>query len=131
MKLSALNRQLLFIIGCIPSRLLLLALVIYFNTNPTQIINHSRLYYMHKFNVKNVIAIICILIGIGFMMTFISNKQIGFFGGNTWWSHLRLIHSINFIAFGVYSLQGFSWAPIILLFDIIVGLIGFGINYLL
>jgi hypothetical protein len=130
MQLSSLNRQLLFLLGCIPVRLLLVACAIYLSSNPIQLVNHSRLNYMHKLNLKNIFSVICVLIGIGFIISFINGKTTGFFGGRVWWNYLRLIHAINFISYGIYSLQGYKWALFILLLDIIIGMLGFGLNYL-
>jgi hypothetical protein len=134
--LSSLNRQILFLIGCIPARLLLVVVAIYLQKNKMEIVNSKHLpynymnNYIREINIKNIFSVICILIGFGFLSTFISNRKIGFFGGNAWWSNLRPIHGINFIMFGVFSIQGYSWAPIILVLDIIIGLLGFGMNYL-
>lgn len=134
--LSSLHRQILFLIGCLPARLLLVAIAIYLQKHNMQIIDLQNLQhnymnnYLKEINLKNIFSTICILIGIGFLITYSSNRKVGFFGGNVWWNYLRPIHGINFILFGVFSIQGYSWAPIILVLDIIIGLIGFSMNYL-
>jgi hypothetical protein len=55
------------------------------------------------------------------------NKK-GFFGGKVWWNNLRIIHSLLYLLFSIFSINKnkYSWVP--LLIDVIIGLISFVIE---
>jgi len=107
----------LFLLVCITVRLLFAYASIYiFN-----LVDSSKT----KNKLKLSLEIITLGIGIAFMFQYINNKKTGFFGGNVWWSNLRLIHSINYLSYSYLSYINYKKAPLILVFDVVVGLIGF------
>ena len=74
---------------------------------------------------KFVLKLLCLLIGISFTYQYCKGFDIGGFGGKVWWSNLRLVHAINYSAFAYLSYYNRKKAYLILIFDVIIGLIGF------
>ena len=101
---------LLFLLGCIPVRMILAVLPTY--------LDKKSLFYM---------GIILLLPAIGFLYLYFTNgRQIAFeAGGKTWWSELRLIHGVLYLAAATYALQSKQLASIPLSIDVIFGLIVF------
>ena len=113
------DRKTLFLIGCMPVRLSFVAIAYYFF--------EKKYKYVQYF-----LGLIGLIIGFSFILSFIKNKKVGFFGGKVWWHNLRLVHALNYIGFGTTALLLKEQpAYMFLLFDAILGLISFITNYYL
>lgn len=105
------KRFLLFLIGCIGTRLLLVYLAK--NLDP---------YYV------KYLGYISILIGISFIYLFFSGaRKTGpeVFGDKIWWNYLRPIHGILYLLFAYNAINGNNKAWMFLLVDVIIGFISF------
>ena len=98
---------LLFLFGCIPARIGLAIL-------PAYIDKESLFYY----------GLILLLPAIGFLyLYFTHSRQTAFeAGGKTWWSELRLIHGLLYLAAAIYAIQMKNVASIPLTIDVLFGL---------
>lgn len=106
--------SLLFTFGCIPARVLLVYLAYLRNT--------SELKWLTYF------PAITLAIGIGFLILYftgIRKSGAETFGKPIWWNKLRLYHGILFIAYSVAAINDCDFAPLILLFDLGMGIGGF------
>ena len=107
------KRFVLFLLLCIPARILLVFL--------GKILKGTNL---------KILATILLIPAFGFLYLFFSGKrQSGaeVFGSEIWWNDLRPIHGLNYLVFSVLVLSG-VWtdkAWIILLFDVVLGLLAF------
>jgi hypothetical protein len=97
---------LLFLFGCIPARIGLAVL-------PTYLNKESLFYY----------GLVLLLPALGFLYLYFSqSRQVAFeAGGKTWWSELRLIHGLLYLAAAIYALQMKNVASIPLTIDVIFG----------
>ena len=117
------RRFILFLVFCIGARSLLAMI--------SKNINPKYLPYM---------AIITIPIGIGFMYTFFrsekgTKRQMKTYNGDIWWSNLRIVHSLIYLAFSFTALLAINEkyrkdnkAWVFLVVDVLIGLIAF-LNY--
>jgi len=74
------------------------------------------------------LAIIAILIGLGFLTIFITGSRktgIETGGEKIWWNNLRPIFGIIWLSFGITALKGVNWCWIFLLLDVLLGLSSF------
>jgi hypothetical protein len=102
---------LLFLVGCIGARSLLVVIAKY--------INKKYLKYL---------GYLALLPAIGFIyiyLTGIRNTGLGAFGEKIWWNHLRPVHSILYFLFAYNAIIGNKNAWIYLLADVLVGLTSF------
>tara|TARA_B100001094_G_scaffold317589_1_gene360173 strand:+ start:2181 stop:2555 length:375 start_codon:yes stop_codon:yes gene_type:complete len=109
------KRFLLFIFGCITSRLLL----VFISKN----INNNYLPY---------ISIITLTFSLGFTTIYLGNyRKTGgeVMGGKIWWNDIRPIHASLYILFSLFALKKKSYSWIILLIDAIFGLFVFLYHY--
>lgn len=105
------KRFLLFLIGCIGSR----SLLVYLAKNA----NKQFLMYM---------GYLSLLPAIGFLYIYFSGaRKTGaeVFGGKIWWNDLRPLHSLLYFVFAYNAIIGNQMAWIYLLFDVVIGLISF------
>ena len=104
------NNILLFLFGCIPLRLLF----VYISTK----IPSDKLKFF---------SIPLILISLSFLYLYFTNGRLNApeAKGITWWSKLRLMHGLLYLAAVIYALKGnkLVWLP--LLIDVILGLFAF------
>jgi len=110
------KRFLLFLIGCMGSRLLL----VYIAKN----INSTWLKYM---------GYLALLPAIGFMYIYLSGaRKTGpeVFGDKIWWNNLRPIHSLLYILFSYNAINGNKNSWIYLFIDVLIGLISFLVHHL-
>jgi hypothetical protein len=101
------NKEILFLGGCIPARLLI-ALCAYK-------INAKYLPYF---------SIFLFLIGFSFLYLYIFNKRLNApeAGGKTWWKNLRPIHGTLYIIASIYAFNKNRLSALFLLIDAILGL---------
>lgn len=105
------KRFLLFLIGCIGTRLLL----VYTAKN----IRIDLLKYM---------GYLLLIPAFGFMYIYITDiRQTGpeVFGAKIWWNHLRPIHGLFYFLFSYNAIKGNQNAWIYLLIDVLFGLVSF------
>jgi hypothetical protein len=109
------KRFLLFLVGCIGTRLLL----VYIAKN----ISVTLLPYM---------GYIALLPAIGFFyIYFTKSRQTGLevFGDKIWWNDLRPIHGTLYLLFSYHAIRGNQNAWVFLLVDVLFGLIAFLIHH--
>jgi hypothetical protein len=104
------NRILYFLAGCIVVRTLFVVVLKY---TPKQYLPYLGALLLAQ--------------SFGFLYLYFGNLRLSApeSGGNTWWSHLRLIHGLLYLAAGIYAIQqkDIAWVP--LLIDVIFGLVAF------
>jgi hypothetical protein len=98
--------RILFLLGCIPVRLLLVLTV--FKLSPV----HLKYF-----------SIILFCIGFSFLYLFFTNSRLKApeAGGETWWYNLRPIHAGFYLTAAVYAAKGQNIAGILLLCDVLFG----------
>jgi len=102
------KRYLLFLGGCIPTRLALTALAKY--------ISPQYLPYL---------GLVTLAIAIGFLYLYFTGKrQTGFEtqGAPIWWMKFRIMHGLLYLLFSVLAFMRYKNAYIVLLVDTIIGL---------
>jgi hypothetical protein len=105
------KRFLLFLIGCIGSR----SLLVYLAKNASKV----NLMY---------IGYLLLLPAIGFLYIYFTGaRKTGaeVFGEKIWWNDLRPIHSLLYFTFAYNAINGNQMAWIYLLIDVIIGLVSF------
>ena len=104
------KRFLMFLIGCIGARSLLVIIAKY--------INKKYLKY---------VGYLALLPAIGFMYIYLTGIRNtgGAFGQKIWWNNLRPIHSILYFLFAYNAIVGNQNAWIYLFVDLLVGLTSF------
>lgn len=105
------KRFILFLIGCIGSRSLLVYLA--------KRTNQTFLIYM---------GYLALLPAIGFFYLFLTGtRKTGaeVFGDVIWWNYLRPIHGLLYVLFAYNAINGNSNSWIYLLVDVILGLVSF------
>jgi hypothetical protein len=106
-----LKRILLFLIGCVGTRLALV-----------YIAKTISLQYLP------ILGYVALLPAIGFMYFFISGTRTTgpeVFGDKIWWNNLRPVHAILYALFAYYAIQQSRNAWLILLADVIIGIVAF------
>jgi hypothetical protein len=105
------ERFLLFLIGCIGTRSLLVYLA--------KIANKTYLQYM---------GYLSLLPAIGFFYLFLTDSRktgAEVFGDKIWWTNLRPVHGLMYFLFSYNAINGNQNAWMYLLVDVIIGLISF------
>ena len=107
------KRFVLFLLLCIPARILLVFLA----------------KFLKGYSLK-ILATVLLIPAFGFLYLFLSGKRKTggeVFGSNIWWNDLRPIHGLNYLLFSTLVLSGVwvskAWG--ILLFDVVLGFIAF------
>jgi len=103
------ERLLLFLIGCIGMRILLVILAKS---------NYLRIPF----------SIIALMISIGFFYIYLTgSRKTGpeTFGEKIWWNDLRPVHGTLYFLFGILHLLNYPYSWIILLLDVCIGLFAF------
>jgi hypothetical protein len=111
------KRMLLFLIGCIGTRLLF----VYMAKNSSV-------------RVLKYLGYVSLLPAIGFMYLFLSGaRKTGpeVFGEKIWWNNLRPIHSLLYFIFSYHAISGNKDAWIYLMVDVVFGLFAFLIHHLM
>jgi len=109
------NSQLLFLFGCIPTRILLA----YISTKIPE--NYLPLF-----------GAILLAMGLGFLYLYFTNKRMDApeAGGKTWWGKYRIIHGMFYLTAAIYAFQkkpDLIWIPLTL--DVIFGLCLFVLHH--
>ena len=105
------KRFLLFLIGCIGTR----SLLVYLAKN----VNNANLKYM---------GYLSLLPAIGFFYLFFTgSRKTGaeVFGDKIWWNNLRPVHGLIYLLFSYNAINGNPNAWMYLLVDVMIGLISF------
>lgn len=104
------KRKLLFLLGCIPIRIMIAALPAY--------MDKSWLPYYGG---------MLMLPMMGFFYLYFNNFRLHAIesGGTTWWAQFRLLHAVLYLCAVIYAFQGnqLAWVPLII--DVMVGLVLF------
>lgn len=103
--------KLLFLLGCMPTRILLVYLTI-----------------VGSKKVKQLLAYLAIVIAFGFIYIYLTGaRKVGAetFGQPIWWNNLRPIHAGLYLAFAYNALHGCSCAWKYLATDVVVGFLAF------
>jgi hypothetical protein len=109
------KRMLLFLIGCMGSRLLLVYIAK--NSSP---------------QVLKYLGYLTLLPAIGFMYIFLTgSRQTGVevFGEKIWWNNVRPLHSLLYFIFSYQAILGNKYAWVYLMADVIIGFIGFVLHH--
>lgn len=110
------KRFLLFLFGCIGLRLLL----VYIAKNYDQFANKQL--------IKQLLLIFTVTVSIGFFTIFFTGmRKTGqeTFGDKIWWNKLRPLHGFLYLLFAILFFQNKSYAWMILLIDVLIGLVSF------
>jgi hypothetical protein len=99
-----------FLLGCIPTRIVISVLPLYI-----------PLHWLH------IYSVLLIIIALSFLFLYFSNMRQHAFeaGGNTWWASYRIIHGILYLIAGTYAFNKNRSAWIPLTIDTVLGLILF------
>jgi hypothetical protein len=112
---SLTKRYTLFLVGCIGTRSVLAYTAYYLSQNPSE----------RNTKILKVLAIIAILIGLGFLTIFITDSRktgIETGGEKIWWNDWRPVFGMIWLLFGITALKGVKWCWIFLLLDVLLGL---------
>jgi hypothetical protein len=105
------KKFLLFLFGCIPSRLALV-----------YIAKNIPMDYLP------ILGYITLIIALGFTYLFLSGTRTSgpeTFGDKIWWNNLRPIHALFYFIFSYYAINKIRSGWIYLLYDVIFGLTSF------
>jgi hypothetical protein len=105
------KRFLLFLIGCIGTRLFFVYLA--------KTISNKYL---------NLLGYLALMPAIGFMYIYLTDSRKSgaeVFGDKIWWNDLRPVHAILYTMFALSAINGIKQSWIFLLIDVIIGLIAF------
>ena len=126
------NSKLLFLLGCIPTRLLLVFISYY-------ILNVLNIDSKYSNTLKYILSIITFIIGISFIIIYEKGwRKTGLETGGKeiWWNNYRPIHGSIYIIFSILSMiniikpsNTLKYIWILLLLDVIIGLFAFSKHY--
>lgn len=105
------KRFLLFLFGCIPTRLFITYLAKHFSGNALKILGY-----------------VAFIIAFSFLYLFFTGKRktgMETFGDKIWWNNLRPIHAAFYLLFAYGAVRGLRSAWKYLLYDVIFGLLAF------
>lgn len=107
----------LFLLGCIPTRILIAYLAFYFSGNRS---------------ISGILSIVALIISIGFFyIYFTGSRKTGTEteGRPIWWNNWRPVHGTMYLLFAILTLANVKNAWVILALDVIIGLIAFIKHY--
>ncbi len=105
------KRFLLFLLGCIPTRLVFV-----------YIAKNISLQYLP------ILGYLALLPAIGFIYLYLSGtRKTGpeVFGDKIWWNSLRPIHALFYLLFAYHAIHKVRTAWLYLMYDVILGLLSF------
>lgn len=101
------TRLLLFLLACIPARIILAIIPCYIN------FNYIRYY-----------GFALLMVSLGFLYLYFNNLRLNARegGGKTWWYQHRLMHGLLYLAASIYAIQKnrLAWVPLTI--DVAFGL---------
>lgn len=105
------KRFLLFLFGCIPTRL-------------------AFVYIAHTISLQYlpILGYLALLPAIGFIYLYVSGARTSgpeTFGDKIWWNHLRPIHALFYLLFAYNAINQIRNAWVYLMYDVILGLFSF------
>lgn len=109
----------LFLLGCIPTRILLAYIAFKFSHNPY---------------IKYILSLITFMIGVGFIYIYKTGSRktgIETEGKPIWWNNMRPIHGTIYLLFSILTLSNVRFSWILLVLDVILGLGAFTMHYYL
>lgn len=114
--------KLLFLLGCIPVRLLMVCFAYYMLNIPE--IYKNPLFYLF--------LSVTFVIGMGFWTIYVmgwrkTGLEVG--GKEIWWNHLRPVHGTNYLLFTLFAAMGWKHAWLFLLLDVGIGVGAFFRRY--
>lgn len=107
----------LFLLGCIPTRILAAYLAFYFSKNK---------------NISHIIGVLALIISIGFFYIYFTEsrkKGIETGGEPIWWNNWRPIHGSIYLLFAILTFSNVENAWILLVLDVLLGLSAFIKHY--
>lgn len=113
----------LFLLGCIPTRILLFYIAYLFSNSCEK-----------KQGLKNLFSLFTLMIGISFIVIYLNGWRktgIETEGRLIWWNDIRPLHGFMFITFSLLNFLNFKYSWIFLALDVIIGLISFFYHYYL
>lgn len=106
------KRFLLFLLACIPLRVLL----VYLAATRHDLLARHRL----------AVAALALMVGCGFLYLYVSGaRPTGAFGGRAWWNALRPVHGGMYLYFAYLVVRRDPNAYLPLLLDVTIGLVAF------
>jgi len=114
MGLGKRERLVLFLLGCIGSRVLLAYIA--------KTLDNEKLRYM---------GYVCLLPAIGMMYIYVTgSRDYGIeAGGKIWWNNLRPIHSLLYFLFAYSAIMKYDFAWMFLALDVLIGLSAFIVHH--
>lgn len=114
--MKTIERVVLFLVGCIGIRLLLVYIA--------KTVNLTLLRYM---------GYLLLLPGFGLFYIYarMQSPGVGAFGGHIWWNQLRPIHGLLYLLFSYHAILGHPYAWMYLLVDVVFGFAMFVTHYLI
>lgn len=110
-------RKELFLLGCIPTRLIIAYLAFYYSKNK---------------NISNILGLLYLIISMAFFYIYFSvsrKKGVETGGEPKWWNNWRPIHASIYLLFAILTFANAENAWILLLLDVFVGLAAFIKDY--
>ena len=104
--------ELMFLLGCIPSRLFLAYL--------------AKIADPNRLKVYAALAAVPMLVWVYLYLnpqTRTTGPEV--FGGKIWWNDLRMVHALMYLLFVMYALRGKSSSYQVLVADAMIGLVAF------
>jgi hypothetical protein len=105
------KRFLLFLFGCIPTRLIL-----------AYVAKVIPLLYLP------IMGIVTLIMAIGFIYIYFTGSRTSgpeTFGDKIWWNNLRPVHAMFYLIFSYYAINKIRSGWVFLLYDVILGLLSF------
>lgn len=107
----------LFLMGCIPTRILIAYIAFHFSDNKS---------------ISNILAILALMISIGFFYIYFTGSRktgVETEGKLIWWNNWRPVHGSIYLLFAVLTLLNVKNAWLLLALDVLVGLAAFINHY--
>ena len=108
--------MLLFLIGCIGTRLLFVYVA---KNSSVQVLKY--------------LGYLALLPAIGFMYIFLTGSRKtgkGVFGEKIWWSNMRPLHSLIYFIFAYNAIQGNKQSWVYLMADVTIGFVAWLVHYI-
>lgn len=107
----------LFLLGCIPTRILIAYIAFHFSDNKS---------------ISNILAILALMISIGFFYIYFTGSRktgVETEGELIWWNNWRPVHGSIYLLFSILTFLNVKNAWVLLALDVLVGLAAFINHY--